>query len=185
MATSTTTKTGTTSAWQIDPVHSEVGFSVRHLMISTVKGRFTDVKGTLQYNEADPTQSSVEVAIATASVDTRADQRDNHLRSADFFDSEHFPNITFRSTRVERTSPDTGRLTGDLTIRGVTHPVSLDVKREGRGKDPWGGERLGYSATTIVDREEFGLTWNQALETGGVVVGDEVKVTIEVEWVKQ
>lgn len=185
MATPTTTKTGTTTTWQIDPVHSEVGFSVRHLMISTVKGRFTDVQGTLEYNEADPTQSSVEVTIATASVDTRADQRDNHLRSADFFDSEHFPNITFRSTRVERTSSDTGRLTGELTIRGVTHPVTLNVKREGRGKDPWGGERLGYSATTIVDREKFGLTWNQALETGGVVVGDEVKVAIEVEWVKQ
>ncbi|MGH7632843.1 MAG: YceI family protein, partial [Gemmatimonadaceae bacterium] len=107
MATSTTSKTGTTTTWQIDPVHSEVGFSVRHLMISTVKGRFADVKGTLEYNEADPTQSTVEVTIATRSVDTRADKRDNHLRSADFFDSEHFPNMTFRSTHVERTSPTT------------------------------------------------------------------------------
>ena len=186
MATSTTTTTNTaTTTWQIDPVHSEVEFSVRHLMISTVKGRFTDVQGTLQYNEADPTGSNVEVRIATASVDTRADQRDTHLRSADFFDAEHYPFMTFKSTRVERTGEGRGKLTGDLTIRGVTRPVTLDVKREGRGKDPWGGERLGFSATTVLNREAFGLTWNQALETGGVVVGEEVKVSIEVEWVKQ
>jgi polyisoprenoid-binding protein YceI len=185
MATSTTTTANPITTWQIDPVHSEVGFSVRHLMISTVKGRFTDVQGTLQYDETDPTRSNIEVRIAIASVDTRADQRDAHLRSADFFDAEHYPFMTFKSTRVERTGEGRGKVTGDLTIRGVTQSVTLDAKREGRGKDPWGGERLGFSATTVLNREAFGLTWNQALETGGVVVGDEVKVSIEVEWVKQ
>src|SRR6185437_4015970 len=185
MATSTTTTANPITTWQIDPVHSEVGFSVRHLMISTVKGRFTDVQGTLQYDETDPTRSNIEVRIAIASVDTRADQRDAHLRSADFFDAEHYPFMTFKSTRVERTGEGRGKVTGDLTIRGVTQSVTLDAKREGRGKDPWGGERLGFSATTVLNREAFGLTWNQALETGGVVVGEEVKVSIEVEWVKQ
>jgi len=185
MATSTATTANPITTWQIDPVHSEVGFSVRHLMISTVKGRFTDVQGTLQYDETDPTRSNIEVRIAIASVDTRADQRDAHLRSADFFDAEHYPFMTFKSTRLERTGEGRGKVTGDLTIRGVTQSVTLDAKREGRGKDPWGGERLGFSATTVLNREAFGLTWNQALETGGVVVGEEVKVSIEVEWVKQ
>ena len=186
MATPTTTPTNSaTTTWQIDPVHSDVGFSVRHLMISTVKGRFTDVQGTLQYNETDPEKSSVDVTIGTASVDTRSDQRDTHLKSADFFDSEKYPNMTFRSTKVVRTSEGKGTVTGDLTIRGITQSVTLDAKREGRGKDPWGGERMGFSATTKVNREAFGLTWNQALETGGVVVGEEVKVSIEVECVKK
>ena len=172
------------TAWKIDPSHTHAEFAVRHLMISTVKGRFADVQGTVYTDESDPARSSVEVAIGVPSIDTREPQRDAHLRSGDFFDAESHPHITFRSTRVEGAG-ETFKLFGDLTIRGVTREVVLDVTAEGRGVDPWGGERAGFSATTKIKRSDFGLTWNQLLETGGVAVGDDVKISIDAELVRQ
>jgi polyisoprenoid-binding protein YceI len=174
-----------TTTWSIDPAHTNVGFGVRHLMISTVRGRFADVRGTVVSDGADPAKGKVDITIGVQSIDTREAQRDAHLRSADFFDAEHFPEITFRSTRIAAVAGDTFTLVGDLTMRGVTREVALDVTSEGRGPDPWGGERAGFTATGKVRRSDFGLTWNVALETGGVVVGDEVKITIDAELVKK
>jgi polyisoprenoid-binding protein YceI len=174
-----------TSTWNIDPSHASVEFSVRHLMISTVKGRFSDVLGRVVSDHSDLTKSQVEVTIGVNSIDTREAQRDTHLRSPDFFDAEKFPTITFRSTRVADVSNGNFKLIGDLTIHGVTREVALDVVAEGRGKDPWGGERAGFSVTGKIKRSDFGLVWNQVLETGGVAVGDEVKIAIDVELVKQ
>ncbi len=173
------------TTWSIDPAHSHVEFAVRHLMISTVKGRFTGVRGTVRSHDADPAKGDVDIAIDVASIDTREAQRDTHLRSGDFFEAEKFPTITFKSRRIDNVQGDAFRLVGDLTIRGVTREVALDVTSEGRGKDPWGGERAGFSATTKIKRSDFGLTWNQLLETGGVAVGDDVKISIDVELVKQ
>jgi polyisoprenoid-binding protein YceI len=172
-----------TATWNIDASHSHVEFAIRHLMISTVKGRFADVKGAVVLNDADLTQSTVDVTIGVASIDTRVGQRDDHLRSADFFEVERFPQITFTSTRVEADG-DELRVVGNLTIRDVTKEVTLAVTSEGRGRDPWGGERAGFSATTKIAREDFGLTYNQALETGGVLLGNDIKIAIEVELVK-
>jgi polyisoprenoid-binding protein YceI len=173
-----------TTTWTIDNSHTLAEFSVRHLMISTVKGRFGEVSGKVVADDADPSRAQIEATINVASIDTREAQRDAHLRSADFFDAENFPTLTFRGTRVEKAG-DGLKVTGDLTIRGTTREVVLDVTSEGRVKDPWGGERAGYSATTKIKRSDFGLTWNMALETGGVVVGDEIKIALEVELVKQ
>ena len=174
-----------TTTWTIDPAHSNVEFSVRHLMISTVKGRFAQIAGTVILDEAHPAASSAEISVAVASIDTRESQRDAHLRSADFFEADKYPTITFRSSAVQNVTADGFTLAGELTIHGVTRPVVLDVVSEGRGKDPWGGERAGYSATTRIKRSEFGLTWNQLLETGGLAVSDEVKITLDVELVKK
>ena len=162
------------STWQLDPAHTHVEFAVRHLMISTVKGRFADVQGVVRMNDASPGAAEVDVTIRVASIDTRQAERDAHLRSADFLDAERFPAITFRSRRLEG-NPLEGdfRLPGDLTIRGVTRPVALDVSQEGRLRAPWGNVRAGFSARTKIDRTDFGLTWNQALEAGGVLVGNE------------
>jgi polyisoprenoid-binding protein YceI len=165
--------------WKIDPSHSTVEFVTRHLMVSKVRGRFSDVDGLIRIAD-DPAQSSVEVRIATASVDTRDAGRDEHLKSPDFFDIERYPEITFRSAGLEG-SADQFRLTGELTVRDVTKPVVLDVEYFGVVDDPWGGRRIGFSASTEVDREDWGLTWNLALETGGVVVGKKVRLEIEVE----
>jgi polyisoprenoid-binding protein YceI len=170
--------------WAVDPSHSHVEFSVKHLMIATVKGRFADVQGTVVIDEAEPSRSEVDVTIAVASIDTRAAQRDEHLRSADFFDVEKFPTLTFKSRRIERDGDDF-KLIGDLTIRGITREVTLDVTEHGRQTDPWGGQRAGFEAVGKIKRSDFGLTWNQALETGGVMVGDDVKLSIDVELVKQ
>jgi polyisoprenoid-binding protein YceI len=183
-STATTSTTGTLTTWNIDPAHSHVEFSVRHLMISTVRGRFGIVRGTIQSDDADPAKGRVDIEIDVDSIDTRESQRDAHLRSADFFDVEKFPKITFRSTRITDVNGERFTLVGDLTIRGVTREVALDVTSEGRNRDPWGGERAGFSATTKIKRSDFGLTWNQALETGGVVVGDDVKISLDVETVK-
>jgi polyisoprenoid-binding protein YceI len=186
MSTTATVATAATTgaaAWNIDPAHSNVEFAIRHLMISTVKGRFADVKGALVLDDADVTRSTVDVTIGVASIDTRVGQRDDHLRSGDFFDAERFPAITFKSRRVQQDG-DGLKVTGDLTIRDVTREVTLDVTPEGRGSDPWGGVRAGFSATTKISREDFGLTWNQVLETGGVAVGKDVKISIEAELVK-
>jgi polyisoprenoid-binding protein YceI len=179
-----TEQTQTQATWQIDPAHTDVGFSVKHLMISTVRGQFAGVKGTIVLDEAEPTNSSAEVEIDVATIDTRQEQRDAHLRSADFFEVEKYPTMTFRSRRVGRVGDDRYRIVGDLTIRDVTREVVLDATDEGRGRDPWGGDRLAFSATTTIDRSEFGLTWNQALETGGVLVSNEIKLSIDVQAVK-
>jgi polyisoprenoid-binding protein YceI len=184
MSTAASTQPTAVTAWTIDTAHSHIEFAVRHMMISTVKGRFTDVTGTIQAADDDPTTALVDIAIAAASIDTRDPKRDAHLRSADFFDAETYPAITFKSTRVEDVDDDGFRLVGNLTIHGVTREVVLDVTSEGRGKDPWGGERAGYSAKTKINRSDYGLRWNQALETGGVLVGDEVKINIDLELIK-
>lgn len=177
------TETAVTT-WQIDPTHSEVGFSVKHLMISTVRGRFSGVKGSVFLDSDDISRSSVEVEIDATTIDTREEKRDGHLRSPDFFDVEKFPKITFRSRRIEPVGGDRYRVTGDLTIRDVTREVILEATDEGRGRDPWGGERAGFTATGKIDRREFGLTWNQALETGGVLVSNDIKLSIEAQAVK-
>jgi polyisoprenoid-binding protein YceI len=182
MTTAAAVQTGQTT-WTIDPAHSSVEFAVRHLMITTVRGRFTGVKGTVTLDEADPAKSAVEVVIDAASIDTREPQRDTHLRSADFFDVEKFPTLTFRSTKLDGGLGEPFTLAGDLTIHGVTRPVVLDVEPEGRVKDAWGGIRSGFTATTKIKRSEFGLTWNQLLEAGGVTVSDEVKISLDVQLV--
>jgi polyisoprenoid-binding protein YceI len=172
------------TTWKIDPVHSNVEFAVKHLMISTVKGLFSDVEGDIVIADGDPSRSSVTATLKAASISTRTGQRDDHLRSADFLHAENFPEITFKSTRISGAASDF-KVTGDLTIRGVTRAITLDVTNEGAGKDPWGGERVAFSATAKLDRRDFGLTWNQAIETGGVVVGNTVNISIDVEAVKQ
>ena len=179
-------QTGTTT-WTIDASHSAAEFSAKHMMITTVKGRIADVRGTLTLDEKDLNRSAVEVELGAASIDTRNDQRDGHLRSADFLDVELFPTITFRSRRVEGAALSEGRtfrLVGDLSIRGVTREIVLDATYEGRGRDPWGGERVSFSADTRIDRRDFGLTWNAALEAGGVLVSNEIKLHLEVQAVR-
>jgi polyisoprenoid-binding protein YceI len=166
--------------WSFDNVHSHIGFSVRHLMISKVRGIFNKWSGTFDYDENDPTRSKLDVRIDASSVDTREEKRDAHLRSADFFDVEKFPEVTFKSTGVTRDGEDYV-VSGDLTIHGNTKPVQLKVESLGRTKDPWGGERVGFSATGSVNRKDFGLHWNVALEAGGVVVGDKIEISIEIE----
>ncbi len=167
--------------WQIDSAHSNVEFAVRHLMISTVRGRFGAVAGTVNIDEKNPRNFNVDVEIDVSSIDTRQEQRDAHLRSADFFDVANHPKMTFRSNRAEGDLQGEFKLIGELTIRGVTRPLTMSVTNEGSGKDPWGNDRLGFSAAAKINRSEFGLVWNQALETGGVMVGDEVKISLDVE----
>ena len=170
-----------TTTWQIDPAHTHVEFAVKHLMIATVRGRFSDVTGTVIVAGHDFSRAQIEVTIGVASIDTREPQRDGHLKSPDFFDVDTYPTMTFRSRRVEHTSLDAnqGRLVGDLTLHGVTKEVLLDATLEGLTKDPYGNNRAGFSATGKLSRKDFGLGWNQLLETGGVVVGDEVKISID------
>jgi polyisoprenoid-binding protein YceI len=187
MTATTAAQTSKASTWTIDPSHTLVEFSAKHMMITTVKGRFAAVSGTLTLDEANPDRSAAEVEIDAASIDTRTDQRDQHLRSADFLEVERYPTISFRSRRVEgaRGEPgETFRVVGDLSIRGVTREVTLEATYEGRGRDPWGGERVSFSADAKIDRRDFGLTWNTALETGGVLVSNEVKIHIEVQAVR-
>ena len=170
--------------YELDPSHSHVGFSVRHLMVSKTKGRFADVLATIVIAD-DPQASSVEVEIPVASIDTRDETRDGHLRSADFFDAENHPTLRYRSTKVTPAGKDRWTVDGELTVRGVTLPVPLQVVFEGGARDPWGSSRIGLTAHGEVDREAFGLTWNQALETGGVLVGKLVKIDIEAEAIRQ
>jgi polyisoprenoid-binding protein YceI len=170
--------------YEIDPAHSSAHFSVRHMMVSNVRGQFTKVSGTIKFDSANPANSSVEATIDAASIDTHDPQRDTHLKSDDFFDVGKFPTLTFRSKRIE-VHIDGGKVTGDLTMHGVTEEITLDVEGPTpENKDPWGKYRIGLSATTKLSRKDFGLTWNSALETGGVLVGDEVKITIDVEAVR-
>ena len=187
MTTATLSTPAATSLWTIDASHSQVEFAVKHMMISTVKGRIPAMEGKLALNEHDLASSSVGVEFDVASIDTRTAMRDDHLRSADFFDAAQFPTITFQSTGIGATSLDDGaefEVTGELTIRDVTRPVTLDVTVGGRGRDPYGNDRIAFTATTKIDRRDFGLNYNAALETGGVVVGHDVKITIEVEAIK-
>jgi polyisoprenoid-binding protein YceI len=171
------------TTWKLDPAHTTVEFSAKHLMITTVKGRIADVEGVINIDEKNPMNSSVEATLKAASLDTRTEQRDQHLRSGDFLDVEKYPAIKFRSTRLEGDKEEF-KLTGELTIRDVTREITLDVQFEGQTKDPWGGERVGFSATGKIDRREFGLTWNVLLETGGLTVGNDVKISIEAQAVK-
>jgi len=180
MATTTAPAAGTRTTWKIDPTHTTVEFSAKHMMITTVKGRFADVEGTIIADEQNVANSEVTATMKAASIDTRTEQRDVHLRSADFLDVEQYPEVTFKSTKIEGTK-ESFKLTGDLTIRGVTRPITLDVTNEGTGKDPWGGTRASFSATGKFDRRDYGLTWNVALETGGILVSNDVKISIEVQ----
>jgi len=174
----------TTNTWNLDTVHSAVGFSVRHLVFAKVRGRFTSWSGSLQLSDDDLAQSSVEVSIDAASIDTGTADRDTHLKSPDFFDVESFPKLSFRSNRIESLGGDRYRVYGDLTIKDVTREVVLESEFSGRAKDPWGNDRVAFTAKASLDRRDFGLKWNQALETGGVVVGERVDLEIEVQAVK-
>jgi polyisoprenoid-binding protein YceI len=172
-------------AWQIDPAHSEIQFSARHMMISTVRGRFRQFSGAVEADEQNPTSARVEVQIDAASIDTGEDKRDTHLRSPDFLNVDEYPYITFKSTKVEQRDATHGQIAGDLTIRDVTKPVVLDVEYAGMAKSPWGTISAGFSAHTRINRKDWGLNWNVALETGGWLVSDEIRIDIEVELVKQ
>jgi polyisoprenoid-binding protein YceI len=184
-ASPTSVRSGT-STWVIDPSHSNVHFSVRHMLVSNVRGEFTQLSGTIVLDHADISRSTAEATIDAKSVNTREPQRDDHLRSPDFLDVANHPTIEFQSTRVEPQGEGRFRLIGDLTIRGVTREVVLDVESDGvELKDPWGNIKRGASATTRLNRKDFGLQWNLAIETGGFVVGDEVKVVIDVELQRQ
>jgi polyisoprenoid-binding protein YceI len=174
-----------TTTWNIDPVHSVAEFKVKHMMISNVKGQFTGVKGVLILDEADPAKSHVEASIDAASITTRDAQRDAHLKSADFLDVEKFPELSFKSTRIGRVGDGEHSVAADLAIHGITRNVVFTVEGPTPpAKDPWGNTRIGLSATTKINRKDFGLNWNAALETGGILVGDEVTITLDVQFVK-
>ena len=176
------------TTWQLDPAHTTIEFAVKHMMFTTVRGRFRNFSGSVRVDEQNPDKSGVEVDIDASSLDTGVADRDTHLRSADFLDVDNQPKIAFRSTRVEgahKKEGDRFRITGELTIRGTTMPVTLEATFEGLGKDPWGKQRAGFAARTEIDRREWGLRWNQALETGGVLVGHSVKIEIEAQAIKQ
>jgi polyisoprenoid-binding protein YceI len=172
-------------SWQVDGAHSAVNLAVRHMVISKVRGHFNKWSAKLQLDTAELTRSTVEVDIEAASIDTGVADRDTHLRSPDFLDAAKHPTLRYRSRRVEATSKDRLRVVGDLTIRDVTREVVLDVEYGGQGKDPWGNTRAGFTATASINRKDFGLTWNQALETGGVLVADRVDIEIELQAIKQ
>jgi polyisoprenoid-binding protein YceI len=180
--TTTLEPTVSTTAWQLDSAHTNVEFAVKHLMISSVKGRFGEVSGSLKGDLDDTSRFQLEVVIPVESIDTRQSQRDVHLRSADFFDAIKYPVIRFVGTRIEGDVSDEFSLFGDITIRDVTREIELKVTNEGTVRDPWGNERIGFSAKAKLDRREFGLLYNQALETGGFVVGDEIKISIDAEF---
>lgn len=180
-----TPETTTRTVWNFDPTHSQVEFSAKHMMVTTVRGRFNEVTGTIVADEANHANSSVDVEIAAASIDTRNEQRDAHLRSADFLDVENYPTISFKSTGIDVLAADNLKVTGDLTVHGVTRPVTLDATINGQGKSPFGTEVAGISLEGSINRKDFGLNWNVALETGGVLVSDKIKIDIEIEAVKQ
>ncbi|MBZ0320609.1 MAG: YceI family protein [Anaerolineae bacterium] len=167
--------------WSIDNSHSGVNFSVRHMMVTTVRGSFQNFSGMIDFDPANPAAGSVEVTIDANSINTGANDRDNHLRSADFFDVANHPNITFKSTKIEVKGDNAGKIYGDLTIHGVTRQVVLETEFLGENTNPWGAKVIGFNATTKINREDFGLTWNVALETGGVLVGKEIKIELDVE----
>jgi polyisoprenoid-binding protein YceI len=170
-------------AWNVDNSHSGISFSVRHLMIAKVRGTFAKWRASVDYNVGNPALSKIEARIDAASIDTKEEKRDGHLRSPDFLDAEKFPELLFVSREITHDG-DGYALAGDLTIRGVTQPVRLQVESLGATKDPWGNERVAFSAKTAINRKDFGLTWNQALETGGVLVGEKVDIEVDVQLVK-
>ncbi|MCC6704755.1 MAG: YceI family protein [Thermomicrobiales bacterium] len=174
-----------TATWTIDQSHSLAEFSVRHMMVATAKGQFQTITGTARFDEGDLTTASVEATIDVASITTRDAKRDEHLRSADFFEVEAHPTITFKSTGITKKRDDRFDIAGDLTIRGVTRSVVLDTTFNGIGTSPWGTSVAGFEAETEINRKDFGLEWNVALETGGVLVSDKVKIHLEVELIKQ
>ncbi len=174
-----------TSIWNIDPAHATAEFKVKHMMIANVKGHFSKVTGLLKHDETDPTKSSIEASIEAASIETREPQRDAHLKSADFLHVEQFPTLSFKSADIKVVGDGELKVQGDLTIRGVTRKATFAVEGPTPAmKDPWGNTRMAISATTKINRKDFGLTWNAALETGGILVGDEVTITLDVEFVK-
>jgi polyisoprenoid-binding protein YceI len=185
MSTATSSAPGTVTTWKLDPAHSHAEFKVKHMMISNVKGSFSGLSGVLNLDESDYTHSTVEASIPVATLKTGDDQRDGHLKSADFFDAEKFPTVTFKSTNIDSTGGADYQVTGDLTLHGVTKSVTFSVEDVSEpSKDPWGNQRIGLSASTKLNRKDFGLTWNSALETGGVLVGEEVTVSLEVQFIK-
>lgn len=174
-----------TSTWQVDPAHSEALFSIRHLTISTVRGGFSKIKGTISFDDKDPAKSVVDVAIDMSTVDTREPKRDDDLRSDKFFDVTKYPTMTFKSTKVEQVSAGKLKVTGDLTLHGVTKEVVLDVEGPSAAiKDPWGNQRAAASATTKINRQDFGVKWNKTIDNGGVMLGDDVSITIDVEMIQ-
>lgn len=173
----------TTNTWQIDSAHTSAQFAVRHMMIATVKGSFSEITGTVSY-DPETGHADIDVAIPVATIDTRSAQRDAHLRSPDFFDATSYPTISFKGKRVQGDVNKKFKLIGDLTMRGVTREIVLDVAPEGSTRDPYGNERMGFSASARVNRQDFGLKWNMAIEAGGVTVGDEVKISLDVEVVR-
>jgi polyisoprenoid-binding protein YceI len=175
----------TATSWTIDPLHSSAGFAVKHLMIATVRGRMAIARGEVDFDPARPHEPRVDAELEAASIDTGAPQRDAHLRSPDFLDAANHPTIRFVATRAELLDAQRGRLHGEVTIRGVARPVVLDVDLEGATKDPWGKNRVALAARATIDRNDWGLTWNQALETGGVLVGDKVKVELNLTLVER
>lgn len=195
MASTTTEQQQSTSVWQLDPVHSSVEFAVKHMMMTTVRGRFRDVQANIHADRDNPERGKVEVVIAVASLDTGDAGRDQHLKSADFFDADNHPNIIFRSKSVggvikhppgqARPAGEQFRMTGELIIRDTPIEITLDCVFDGRGKDPWGKDRAGFTARGQVDRREWGLRWNQALETGGVLVANSVRIEVEAQFVRQ
>lgn len=177
--------TQATGTWAIDPSHTTLGFSARHAMVSKVRGQFTEVDGTITLDGANPAGSTVEVSIKTASITTQNDDRDNHLRSGDFLDAQTFPELTFKATTIRDGGNGEFTLSGNLTIKGVSRPVELDVTYVGVSQDPYGNARVGFEGHTEISRKDFGLTWNVALETGGVLVADKIRIDIDVEAVKK
>jgi polyisoprenoid-binding protein YceI len=185
MSTTPTAPQTATSIWNLDPVHSVAEFKVKHMMISNVKGRFSTISGVMTFDESNIANSRVEASIDAASIGTGDAQRDAHLKSADFFDVEKYPTLSFRSTGINRTGSDELAVTGDLTVHGVTRPVVFQVEGPTPpNKDPWGNTRVGLSATTKINRKDFGLTWNAALEAGGILVGEEVTISLDLQFTK-
>lgn len=180
-----TTPAATAATYEIDPAHSSASFKVRHMMIANVKGSFNKLEGTVVFDAHHPEATRIDAKIDAASIDTREPQRDAHLRSPDFLEVEHHPDLTFRSKSVRRTGDNEYEVVGDLTIRGITREVKLAVESTPEVMDPWGNLRVGATATTAINRKDFGLTWNTALETGGVLVGERVDITLDLEFVKK
>jgi polyisoprenoid-binding protein YceI len=183
--TTTTATVPAITTWNIDPAHSAAEFKVKHMMISNVKGKFNGISGSLNLNQSDPTLSTIEATIPVATISTGDEQRDGHLKSADFFDAEKLPTFSFKSTGVKVRGEEELEVTGELTLHGVTKTVKFAVEGPSQpGKDPWGNTRIGLSATTKVNRKDFGLTWNAALETGGVLVGEDVAITLDLQFIQ-
>ena len=184
MATATTSP-ATTTTWKLDPAHSSAEFKVKHMMISNVKGTFSGLTGTLTEHATDASLSTIEASVPVAGVSTGDPQRDGHLKSADFFEAEKYPDMTFKSTTVVKKGEGEYAVTGNLTLHGVTKPVTFAVEGPSApGKDPWGNTRIGLSASGKINRKDFGLNWNAALETGGILVGEDVHITLEVQFIK-